>query len=206
MLSCWNVPFRGKKLSLLTWHEPAPASRHIKFFLGMEKSVISAWITAVLHHTNMLSFDLYDLFHGHNWYLSLNKFDRHLEKSCTVAKCYHSTCSPLLLSKLTYCVGALLLWGLEKVTKIQRKNFFCICVSQCFQQDGYFLYFRSTLALCKYFLGICEVSFCFWGGTAGKCILLCRTLLQFSVGDYTCSSCSIIKEEQENIQNTCYLT
>lgn len=164
--------------------------------------VVSAQITAVLYHTNMLSFDLYDLFHGHNWYLSLYKFDRHLGKSCTLLSAI--TALALLLSILTYCVGALLLLGLGKVAEIQEKYFVYICVSQYFQQHKYLLYFRLSCALCKYFLGIYKVYFCVWGSISGMCILLFRMLLQFSVGDYACSSCSIMKDEQENIQNTSF--
>lgn len=103
-----------------------------------------------------------------------------------------------------YFVEALLLLGLEKVAKILRKYFVCICVFQYFQQYKCLLYFRLSFELCKYFLGVYEVSFCFWGDTVCTCILLCRTLLQFSVRDYTCSSRSIMKEEQENIQNTSF--
>lgn len=164
--------------------------------------MVQAQITAVLYHTNMLSFDFCDLcmvITDIHPYISLTDT---LEKAAQLLSTIRALA--LLFSVLAYCVGALLLFGLEKVAEIQRKIFVCICVSQSFQQHRYLLYFRLSCALCKYFLGIYEVSFCVWGRIAGMCILLCRILLQFSVGDYTCSSCSIMKEEQENIQNTSF--
>jgi len=186
---------------------------------------VVALSTAVLYHTNMLSFYLYGRFHGHNWYLSLHKFDRHLEKSCTVAKCYHSNCSSLLVSTLTYCVGALLLWGLEKVVEIrkvkerQREKFLCLCVPSVPS-------FHSITTLVTWVASIAaqvwvhshnlSVSF-FWSYMSYP-FFLCleryssiyeffylersRTVPQFSGRDFFCSSQKIMIKQPKNYQHT----